>query len=180
MRAKHILLLLVIFACFNCGGNELKVAEKQILSEINQITEVSRARMHSPEIRASMNRMHELSRMFPQHREELERETKSVVSLYSSLIDDNDRTNVKWKELLELPLSETYKKCVEAQVQSMSASTLRLQLTAEEASLYLDPTIKDKKALETASIPIRNRKIEAESMERQADAEGAANCKRTT
>lgn len=178
MRLKSFLLLVLSLLVLNCGGDDAKSAETRILAEINRITETSRMRMHTPEIKASMKRMNEVRPLFPQNREEIETEAKAIRDLFSDLIDDNKKTNRKWEELVALPLAVDYRKCVEVQIRSLSASTARLQLVIEEMDLFLDRTIIDAESLETSLKPLRVRQEGAESQSQQVDAEVAANCRR--
>jgi predicted nucleic acid-binding Zn-ribbon protein len=178
MRTKLILLLALSLLGLNCGRNDAKGAETRIVSEIDRMTEESRNRMNTSEIRHSLSRMNELRPSFPENRDEIDKESKAIRSLYSQLIEDEVNISSKWEELLALPLAPGYRKCVELQIRSSTSLTDKLRLSAEEIDLLLDRTIVDKESLETALKPLRTRREAVEAQDRQIDTEIDSSCRR--
>lgn len=162
LRTARLGLPLILFALALTGCNRLdvKFEEKRILSEINRLSEESRIRINSDEARARMVRLNQLSPLFPERRDEIAPEAAAVKAHFARAIEDDKKLVELWRKLLALPLSDSYRSCVIAQVEINQLITEQSKKVIEEMDLLLDRSVSDREAYDGKLAAIRSTKDE--------------------
>lgn len=153
-------LILFALALTGCNRPDVKLEEKRILSEINQLSEESRIRISSDEARAHMVRLNGLTPLFPERRDEIASEAEAVKAHFTRAIEDDKKLVELWRELLALSLSHSYRNCVIAQVEIHELVTEQSQKVIEEMDLLLDRSVSDRQAYDGKLAAIRSTKDE--------------------
>lgn len=158
-----ILLLSIAGIVVGCEPSDPnKAAEKRILDDVNRLAETSGRRMRSEEFRSSMIRLNELGKGFPEQRHNIEREGEIIKGFLAQMINDELNIAKKWNELVQLPISDKYRKCLTAQARNNDLTVKQFSALADEINVFLDLSVKDKVTLDTKLEPILSRKEELE------------------
>ena len=150
--------LIVALFFSGCFQSDVQKEESRILAEINRINEAGRARLRSEDVMGSSVRLNDLSKEFPDRRDEMNREAEAVKNEFLRQIYDDSKTIDLMNELFKLPLSDSYRECVELLIEIQEHSSDMARNMIEEMDTILDPSVLERVTLEERLAPIRRRK----------------------
>jgi hypothetical protein len=159
-----------------CLRNDAKAEEKRLHLEIQRLAEDSRSYINSDEVREALVRLNELRRSFPEKRDAINTEARSVKAVFTRMIEDDDQMIALWRKLLELPLSATYRDCVSTAIGIQELTSAQSRNIIDEMDVLMDPSMIDRDTLDAKLAPILRKKEETSQRsaerERQLEASG--------
>jgi len=153
-RLSFAVVLFFLGGSFGCYSNA-KNEEKRLLAEIERVAKESDAYIVSDEMRLPLIRLNELRPSFPERRDEMIKEAEAVKQAFGRTIEDDRKLIELFKSLLRLPLSESYAKCIDTQIQSQEITTITSQRVIQQMELLSDPAIGDLQKLTQETDRIR-------------------------
>jgi len=146
---------LQMLACSSEQPNKAKAL--QLLKEINEIAERSRETSPTDDMMSKARRIGENRKNFPDSREELKNDAKSLGEFFARSNEEDEQIIEKYQELLKLGLVKPEADCVENSLKQTRDSIEKKKASISEFELFFDDDIKDKQTLDARTLPIRQK-----------------------